>query len=144
VLKIQVEVFQVVTLYSAAVGYKSFRGPCCLHLHGENEDEGDNGSNKVLQIVGVLPNITQCQNPEDPNLVYKCPNTDLIPGGRRHMYSEIHKFLLGTGNTSATSIKELFLPRCEIYINLSNALLGIMNVDSSVTGKLEVKLFASH
>jgi len=26
-----------VTLSSVAVGYQHFRGPCCLHLHSENE-----------------------------------------------------------------------------------------------------------
>jgi hypothetical protein len=29
----QAEVFLVVTLHGFVVGYQSFRGPCCLHLH---------------------------------------------------------------------------------------------------------------
>jgi hypothetical protein len=32
-VKIQVEVFWVVTPCSVVVGYQCFRGPCCLHLH---------------------------------------------------------------------------------------------------------------
>jgi len=35
VVKIQVEVFWVVTLCSIVVGYQCFRGPCCFHLQGE-------------------------------------------------------------------------------------------------------------
>jgi hypothetical protein len=35
VVMFQVEVFWVVTLCSAVIGYQRFRGPCCLHLHGE-------------------------------------------------------------------------------------------------------------
>jgi len=33
-MKIEVDVFWVVTLCSIVVGYQSFKGPCCLHLHG--------------------------------------------------------------------------------------------------------------
>jgi len=33
VVKIQVEVFWVVTPCSAVLGYQCFGGPCCLHLH---------------------------------------------------------------------------------------------------------------
>jgi len=32
----QVEVIWVVTSSSVVVGYKSFRGPCCLQLQGED------------------------------------------------------------------------------------------------------------
>jgi hypothetical protein len=32
VMKIQVEVFWVVTPCSAVVGYQRFRSPCCIHL----------------------------------------------------------------------------------------------------------------
>jgi hypothetical protein len=38
-VKVQVEVFCVVTLCSVVVGYKSFGGPCCLHLQSEEEEE---------------------------------------------------------------------------------------------------------
>jgi len=31
-VKIQVEVFWVVTPCSVVVGYRRFRGPCCVHL----------------------------------------------------------------------------------------------------------------
>jgi hypothetical protein len=34
-VKIQVKVFWVVILYSDAVGYQCFGGPCCLQLQGE-------------------------------------------------------------------------------------------------------------
>jgi len=34
VVKIQVEVFWIVTLCSVAVGYQHFGGSCCLHLQG--------------------------------------------------------------------------------------------------------------
>jgi len=34
-LKIQVEVFWVMTPYNVAVGYHSFGGPCCLHLQAK-------------------------------------------------------------------------------------------------------------
>jgi len=34
-VKIQVEVFWVVTPCSVVVGYQRFGEPCCLHLHGE-------------------------------------------------------------------------------------------------------------
>jgi hypothetical protein len=34
-VKIQVEVFWVVTPCNVAVGYQRFEGPCCLHLQGE-------------------------------------------------------------------------------------------------------------
>jgi len=33
-MKIQVEVFWVVTSYSVIVGYQRFKGPYCLHLQG--------------------------------------------------------------------------------------------------------------
>jgi len=34
VVKIQVEIFWAVTLYSVVVGYQHFRRPCCLHFQG--------------------------------------------------------------------------------------------------------------
>jgi len=34
-VKIPVGVFSVVMPCNVAVGYCCFRGPCCLHLHGE-------------------------------------------------------------------------------------------------------------
>jgi len=33
VVKMQVAVFWVMTLYSDVVGYQCLGGPCCLHLH---------------------------------------------------------------------------------------------------------------
>jgi len=36
-VKIQVEVFCVVTQYSDVVGYQRFGGSCCLHLQGEGD-----------------------------------------------------------------------------------------------------------
>jgi len=42
VMKIQVEVFWVVTSCSVRVGYQCFRGPCCLHLlHPEDGGSTD-------------------------------------------------------------------------------------------------------
>jgi hypothetical protein len=35
-VKIQVSVFWVMTPYSDVLGYHRFRGPCCLHLQGED------------------------------------------------------------------------------------------------------------
>jgi len=34
-VKVQVEVFSVVMLCSAVIGYQHFGGPCCLHLQSE-------------------------------------------------------------------------------------------------------------
>jgi len=39
-VKIQVEVFWIVTQHSVIIGYQHFRGPCCLHLQGEVNDAG--------------------------------------------------------------------------------------------------------
>jgi hypothetical protein len=47
VVRIQVEVFGVVTLCSVAVGYQRFGGPCCLHFQVD-------GSSKVLRNVGII------------------------------------------------------------------------------------------
>jgi len=41
-MRIQVRVFKVVTSCSAVAGYQRYGGPCCLHLHGEDEDIMDN------------------------------------------------------------------------------------------------------
>jgi hypothetical protein len=35
-VKVQVEVFWVVTPYSVVIGYHRFRGQCCLHIHPED------------------------------------------------------------------------------------------------------------
>jgi hypothetical protein len=51
VVKIQVQVFQVVTLCSVVVGYQYFRGPCCPCLNSE---------------------VTGCHNPEVLNFNEKC------------------------------------------------------------------------
>jgi hypothetical protein len=32
-VKIQVKLLWVVTAFSVVVGYRCFRGPCCIHLH---------------------------------------------------------------------------------------------------------------
>jgi hypothetical protein len=40
VVNIQVKVFWVVTLCTVVVEYQCFRGPCCLHLHGEVTGDG--------------------------------------------------------------------------------------------------------
>jgi len=37
----QVKVFWVVMTCSVMIGYQSFRGPCCLHLQGGDEDSMD-------------------------------------------------------------------------------------------------------
>jgi hypothetical protein len=39
-MKIQVEIFCVVTLFSVAIGYQCFGGPCCLHFQGKVHDAG--------------------------------------------------------------------------------------------------------
>jgi len=46
---IQVEVFWAVMLCNVAGGYKCFRGPCCLHVQGED------GGSMDLWNVGFLP-----------------------------------------------------------------------------------------
>jgi len=53
-MKIQVEVFSVVTPYSVSVvvGYERFGDPCCLHLQGEH-------------------NTTRCHNPEELETKYR-------------------------------------------------------------------------
>jgi hypothetical protein len=47
VVKIEVEVFWVVTPCSAVAGYQHFRGPCCLLLQDEVTDPED-GSSMIL------------------------------------------------------------------------------------------------
>jgi hypothetical protein len=61
-VKIQVEVFWVVTLCSNMVGYHLFRGPCCFHLKGEVYHlqhymalQSEDGGSKVPWNVGILP-----------------------------------------------------------------------------------------
>jgi len=49
VLMFQVEIFLSVTLSSVVVGYQHSRGPCCLHLQGED------GGNMDLVSVGIPP-----------------------------------------------------------------------------------------
>jgi hypothetical protein len=43
-LKVQVEVFSVVTLCSFAVRYQCFGESCCLHLQGEVNGAGKEGT----------------------------------------------------------------------------------------------------
>jgi len=45
----QVEVFWVLTQCSVEVGYQRFRGPCRLHI------EGEDGGRTYLWNVGFLP-----------------------------------------------------------------------------------------
>jgi len=45
VVKVQVEAFCVVTLYSVLVGYQHLRGLCCVHLHP--------GGSMVLWNIGI-------------------------------------------------------------------------------------------
>jgi hypothetical protein len=53
-VKIQVEVFWVLTPCSVAVGYEGIGGPCCLHLQGE-------ASGTSIQIhVMVFWVVTPC------------------------------------------------------------------------------------
>jgi hypothetical protein len=40
-VKIQVEIFWVMTLCSVVVEYECFRGPYCLYLQGEDGDSMD-------------------------------------------------------------------------------------------------------
>jgi hypothetical protein len=56
VVKIQVEVFWIMTSYSDVLGYHCFGGPCYFHHH--TDDEGS----KVLQNTGIL------SQPRRPNL----------------------------------------------------------------------------
>jgi hypothetical protein len=49
-LRIEVEVFWVMTPCSAVVAYQCFRGPCCLHLQGKED-----GSSMGLSIFVSLP-----------------------------------------------------------------------------------------
>jgi hypothetical protein len=61
VVKIQVEVFWVVTLCSVLVGYQHFGGPCYLCL----QDEG--GGSRVLRSTGILPQhymVSQSSTPQ--------------------------------------------------------------------------------
>jgi hypothetical protein len=51
-VKIQVEVFWVLTPCVVMVGYQRFRGPCCLHLQGQ-------------EILASYHNTTWRHNPED-------------------------------------------------------------------------------
>jgi hypothetical protein len=44
-MKFQVVVYWVVTTCSSVVGYKSFVGPCCLYLQGEDVDTAVETSN---------------------------------------------------------------------------------------------------
>jgi hypothetical protein len=49
-VKVQVDVFWSVTLYSVVVGYQPFGEPCCLHLQCEMKMEAA----KFLETFGVL------------------------------------------------------------------------------------------
>jgi hypothetical protein len=46
-VKIQAEFFWLLTSFSVAVGYQSFRGPCCPHL------QGDGGSRNIQKAVSL-------------------------------------------------------------------------------------------
>jgi hypothetical protein len=63
-MNIQVVFFWIVTSCGDAVRYKSFRGPCCLHLQGQPED----GGSKVLWNLVSYHIINRCHNPEDIDL----------------------------------------------------------------------------
>jgi hypothetical protein len=60
-VKIQVEVFWVVTPCNVAVGYQCFGGSCCFHLEGEVEAVG---SPEMFLSYHVT---TYHDNPEDLN-----------------------------------------------------------------------------
>jgi hypothetical protein len=47
-VKIQVDVFWVVTSCGVVVGYQRFGGPCCLHLQGDVIDDVKNGRYRHL------------------------------------------------------------------------------------------------
>jgi len=57
--KLQFEVLWVTTPCSILVGYRRFRGPCCLHLQGWNED----GGSMDLWNVGILPQHNTASQP---------------------------------------------------------------------------------
>jgi hypothetical protein len=64
VVKIQVEVFWVVTVSSVTVGYHCFGAPCCLHLHFILKMLAARCSETLV----MYRTTTQCHNPEDLDL----------------------------------------------------------------------------
>jgi hypothetical protein len=59
-LKIEVEVFRIVTPCSVAVGYDHFGGPCCLHVQNE--------AARSWERLVSYRNTKWCRNPEDLDL----------------------------------------------------------------------------
>jgi len=58
----EVVVFRVVTPYSDMVGYQRLRGPCCLHVQGEDVDS------TVSQLKDHDLNLYRHENPKSRNI----------------------------------------------------------------------------
>jgi len=66
-VKIQVEVFWVVTLCIDAIGYQCFGGPCCLHLHLDFDLTLNMEAAWSSKMLVSSCRKAWCNNPEDLN-----------------------------------------------------------------------------
>jgi len=66
VMKIQIIVLWFVTPCNDVVGYQSFGGSCCLHLHGPVKPE--DGGSKILRNSGILLHHYMGLKPKRPRL----------------------------------------------------------------------------
>jgi hypothetical protein len=67
VVRIQVDVFWVVTPCSVAVGYQRFRGPSCLHLQG--------GEGMDLSVLGMFQKSNLTPKTDHPEISMVLPGS---------------------------------------------------------------------